>query len=229
MDEASDLIDELVLLIDEIDTTHAEQVKTNDDTAVEQAKLNEIRVVELQCDADERNLKERITLMIAVVNDAQRTSEEDAKLVQTYVNQVNDCFEILNTSWNQLKSLSITAERLNELFVKQDEVRKHVLDNTASATIYINDIIPETTGGNSNVPASTTTTATSSNRNDDFKMENCKYPVFSGDIRNFARFKADFENFVVPIHSSKQKLDDLTLCAKAKKSLDPNSRKTVNN
>ena len=44
------------------------------------------------------------------------------------------------------------------------------------------------------------------NRNDDFKMENCKYLVFSGDIRNFARFKADFENFVVPIHSSKQKL-----------------------
>ena len=95
MDDASDLLDEVYLDIDTLENQTAAQQKTVDEAALKAAKDNEIRVAELQIEAEERSLNDRIAIMIEIVEDEDRSTKDDAELVQTYLDQANENLEVL--------------------------------------------------------------------------------------------------------------------------------------
>ena len=165
--------------------------------ALKAAKDNEIRIAELQIEAKERSLNDRIAIMIEIVEDEARSTKDDAELVRTYLDQGNENLEDLFKSCTLLKSLQTDEEKLKELFTKQEQVKKHVANSVAQATFFINKVNPE-----AKVPSrsfsSSSSIDLSVDRDIHLKTEKVKNPVFSGDIRTFACFKADFNDFVVP-------------------------------
>lgn len=96
----------------------------------------------------------RVTLMMTIVNDVTKNSEENVTLVQAYLQQINESIVEFTKSWNTLKSKSIPPERLTELFNSQETMRKHIAANTAEAAIFIHKITPS----NPNTNNTSTTT-----------------------------------------------------------------------
>ena len=198
MDDATDLADEIYLKIDELDEEASVEQRTADDVAKQAAEANEISIIEKQCTADEKMVNDRVALMMTIVNDVTKNSVEDVTLVQAYLQQINESMEELSKSYDTLKSKSITAARLTELFTSQETIRKHIAANTAQAAIFIHKIVPSTNTNN------TSTTIVSSNPSQlHLETTKAKNPVFNGDIRTYARFKSDFQNFVAPKYPSK--------------------------
>ena len=94
LDSTDDLADTVYLMIEDFDVQAADEQRNRDDTSHEQTKQNEIHVAELQYEADERTLRDRVTVMMVTVNDETKTSKEAATLVQTYMNQIDECLRI---------------------------------------------------------------------------------------------------------------------------------------
>ena len=202
MDDASDLLDEIYLDIDALENLSAAQQKTVDDAAYKASKDNEMRVAELQSDAEEHSLNDRITLMIDIVEDEERSTKDDSDLVHTYLDQAKENLEDFLKSCDLLKPLLTDEEKLKELFAKQEAVKKHVADNAAQATFFINKVNPDVKVPSKSYSASSTSMDLTSA--DIIKTEKVKNPLFNGDIRTFARFKADFIDFAVPKYPSKK-------------------------
>ena len=91
--EANTVEDDVILKIDAIESGLLQQRETNDRTAIENAKTNEIKVAKLQCDTSESALRERVTLMLELVQDETRSTVEDASKVRMYLNQVDNFME----------------------------------------------------------------------------------------------------------------------------------------
>ena len=142
MNDASDLLDDVYLLIDALEDQTAAQQRTVDEAALKVAKDNEIRLTELKLEAEERSLNDRIALMITVVDDDNRLTKDDAELVQTYLDQANENLEDFSKSWDMLKSLQTDEEKIKELFAKYEQLKKHVADSAVRATLFINKVNP---------------------------------------------------------------------------------------
>ena len=199
MDAATDLADDLYLLIDEIEDKANTTQKEVDDTATKAAKSNEILVAEAQCETNVRTLNNCINTMIAIVNDDTKTAVDDATLVQAYLDQVNESLQETIKSWTDLTTLLGPGAKLNALLKNQETVKKDVADNSAKAAYFIKKYTPSPT------VVSTSSSPTSSSKDSDHaQTEKVKFPTFNGDIRTFARFKSEFEMFVVPQNKSKQ-------------------------
>ena len=209
MDASSDLCDRVELMIDDIETAATETQKDAEDQSIELAKANEINIAELQSKSDETTLNNIITAMKTIVDDENKNTKEDSVHVRSYILQIEESLQNQIKSWNTLKSLGLSTEKLGELFQKQQEIRKSVSDNIVLATAFINKVDPE-----SNVLQTNTHTSSSASSvqgdasipeyDKFFKMEKSKKPTFSGDIRGYARFKANFANFVAPTCKDEQ-------------------------
>ena len=203
MDDACDLADELELIIVNYEATASTHQQTIDAAALELAKANEVTVAEGQCNADELTLRHIVDAMKVIVDDDARSSKEDSALVMSHLPQVEETLANLTKSWNSLKSLQLSADKLTQLFAKQHEVNTYVKDNVMLATAFVNKVDPDSSILK---PASSSSSRLSDSigGGDDvsklLKMEKAKYPTFSGDIRTFARFKREFNDFVVPSH-----------------------------
>ena len=207
MDTASDLADELEVLIEQMDEMVVTNQKTLDDAALEQAKQNEITVAIEQNSSDELTLRDRVVTMLAIVTDPAKNDKEDATTVRSHLHQIEDLLQDQTKSWNALKVLPLTEEKRTELFATHQELRSYVSKSIVDATTYVSKIDPD-----SDIlkRAESVTSSSSvngdSNSNDSnrlLRLEKTKCPTFSGDIRNYARFRADFNNFVAPIYRDK--------------------------
>ena len=74
LDDATDLTDEVEILIDNLNTTEDTAQKQLDNNELQRALTNEINVAKLQYQSDEKTLRDRITLMMGVVNDENTAS-----------------------------------------------------------------------------------------------------------------------------------------------------------
>ena len=203
MDAACDAADEVEILIADFENQAVTNQQAIDEQAQEQTKQNEITVAEAQSDSDELSLRHRVDTMMGIVNDADKNTRDDAALVMSHMSQVEESLQIQTKSWNALKSMELPADKMTTLFNKQHEAMKYVQDHLALATAYVNKIDPEVMNlktRSSSSPSETGAQAQIKDDNKMLRMEKAKYPTFSGDIRNFARFRSDFNDFVVPSH-----------------------------
>ena len=201
MDNACDLIDEMEIMIKEFETEELAQQQTQEEEAGIEAKQNEIYLAELQSAADEKALINLIDAMMLVVSDEEKNSKDDVALVLSYLPQVEESLQNIIKSWNMRKSLELSKEKVTSLFTKEGEVRRHVNDCTVLANAFIKKTDPDVSisKGHCSAPSISSTNEVSDSKL--LKMEKAKYPTFSGDIRCYARFKSDFDNFVVPCNS----------------------------
>lgn len=102
LDAANDVADETTLMIEEIEMNDHTQQKTLDDAALQVGLRNEIVVAEMQYKANERTLRDRVQLMVIVVNDDMRSTKEDANLIRNYLRQVEDSMGDQIKSWNAI-------------------------------------------------------------------------------------------------------------------------------
>ena len=82
LDEASDLCDEVKIMIEDMESNEDAQQKLRGEAALKRGVENEIKVAQLQSKTDEKTLQDRVPLMMTVVNNDTRTSDEDANLIR---------------------------------------------------------------------------------------------------------------------------------------------------
>ena len=130
-----------------------------------------------------------IDAMMVVVSDEEKNSKDDVALVLSYLPQIEESLQNQIKSWNMLKSLELTKEKVTSLFAKEGEVRRHVNDCTVLANAFIKKYDPQVVITKSH--SSTSSIAETSEISDStvLKMEKAKYPTFSGDIRCYARLR----------------------------------------
>ena len=193
--DAADLIcDEVMIMIETIEEA-AEEMQRNTEKAHSESKEKaDIQLANLQCASEEKSITDRIQIMIDFVSDETRQSKEDAIDARAYLTQVEESLEKLIKSWNVWKRLPVTEDERKEIFTREEQMRKIVMDGRITAISFINRVDPESNIENRSVSGSDTTSSDSSHVIRE-KMQN---PKFSGDIRLFARFKANFEKIVVP-------------------------------
>ena len=90
LDAATDLADEVEIMIEDLNSNEDAKQKELDDAELERGLQNEINIAQLQYRTNEKTLRDRIALMMTIVNDENRTADEDANLIRTYMKQVND-------------------------------------------------------------------------------------------------------------------------------------------
>ena len=207
MDEASELADELYIMIDEIETAASNQQKEADSVNVEAARVDERNVTQLQCDTDEHALTETIDAMSAIYMDEDRADKDNAILVQSYLDQVDGFRQEIEKHWTVLKSLYKDAE-LTEFFTKQETLKKTISDATSKGVCFVRKYHPESVippkTSNSELDTASERSINTDRIDTHLKTERVGNPHFNGDIRAFARFRSDFSDFVVPKYPSKK-------------------------
>ena len=187
MDEANDLADEIYLLLD---------------SDVNNAKHIEMKVAERQCQSDEATLRERIQAMNVIVEDATKTTKEDGMLVRTHLKQVDESLGDLIKSWNVIKFLPITADKLESVFASEEAAKKYVSENRLLASAFIENTDPDSIIKSSDTSVFSDNDTSYDSRH--LKLEKMKNPTFDGDIRSYARFKSDFQDIVAPSYPDKK-------------------------
>ena len=200
LDNVMDISDQAFLKIETLQQAVVFQRETQEQQAVEEAKTNEITVAELQYKTNENALRERIDSMIEIVSDDTKSTDDDANLIRTYLRQIDDFMSEQIKSWNAYKSLTLSADKLRTVFTEEEELKKHVSENCLLAIARVNKIQPESVLPLNESTASNTGSGSviHENYSSSVKTEKIKHPTFNGDIRSFARFKADFKDIVVP-------------------------------
>ena len=206
LDSVIDIYDEAFLKLETLEEDVVLQRETQEQQALTEAKANEIAIAEMQYKTTENALRERIDCMMEIVSDASRDSDDDANLIRMYLRQIEGFMSEQIKSWNAYKSLSPSADKLAAVFAEEEELKKFVSDNCLLATARVNKIQPESvvslkelsvSNADSSSEIKEKFTSTSA-----IKSEKIKNPTFNGDIRSFARFKADFNDIVVPNNPS---------------------------
>ena len=128
----------------------------------------------------------------------KKNSKDDVALALSYLPEIEESLQNQTKSWNTLKSLELSKDKVTSLFKKEGEVSRHLNDRTVLANAVIKITDPQVVI--KKCCSSTSSIAESSEISDStvLKMEKAKYPIFSGDIRCYSRFKTDFNDFVVP-------------------------------
>ena len=132
-------------------------------------------------------------MMLVDVSDEEKNSKDDVALVLSYLPQIEESLQNQSKSWNMLKSLELSKDKVTSLFTK---VRRHVNDCTVLANAFIKKTNPQVVITENH--SSTSSIAETSEISDSalLEMGKAKYPAFSGDIHCYARFKTDFNDFV---------------------------------
>jgi hypothetical protein len=132
------------------------------------------------------------TLETHVAKDEPTT--EDANYVESMMKDVRSREEDLVEAWNKLRVLSVVPEEVTEASNAEQVLRDRVYQACASGYLLISKVRAVTEEDDN---SSTTTTNTNTNTSRT-TLEKMKPPKFSGKIRDFARFKSDYESIVTP-------------------------------
>ena len=140
LDEATDITDEVEILIEDLESNEDAAQKDRDEEELQRGLRNEINVAQLQCQTNETTLKDRVDLMMDIVNDQTKTTIEDANLIRSHMKQVSDSLEEMNKSWNVIKALSsIPDADFESIFQDEGRLKKLVADSCLLATAALNN------------------------------------------------------------------------------------------
>ena len=211
IDEAEDLLDEVFLLLDADETRLSNEQTEKERTAAEEAetkqKETQLNFITKQSETDSKLLKDNVTNMKAVIDDEDKTSKEDALLVQASLQEIESILEGLTKSWNFMKAEATDDDLREDIIKTETETRKLVSDNRTTAHVFIKTYNPTIINDDAvSVSSRSSSDTTSSSRDLSVKLQKINLPSFNGNGRAFARFKGDFNRIVAPSYPDKQHL-----------------------
>ena len=84
-----------------------------------------------------------IDAMMLIFSDEEKNCKDDVAPVLSYLSQIEESLQNQTKSWNMLKSLELTKEKVTSLFAKEGEVRRHLNDCTVLANAFIKKSDPK--------------------------------------------------------------------------------------
>ena len=79
------------------------------------------------------------------VTNPMRESKEDAITARSYLTQVDESLENLIKSWKVLKKLPLEEDQRDKIFVREEQLKKWVMDARIEALNLISRADPEST------------------------------------------------------------------------------------
>ena len=177
IDAAVDIVDEAMLILEELGLT----------------EKDEARKLELKSDLLEATRDE--DLLLKNIDEISRTiaveepTKEDLLLDENYHSKLEKMEADLIKSWNTIRSLSTDKDDNETNSKKEVDVRLLISKKYSHLKLFLSK----------NINIESFEAESSSGKRDSIvKLEKMKPPKFSGNIRHFARFKADFDAIVKP-------------------------------
>ena len=138
--------------------------------------------------------------MVGIINEEKRNSVEDGDVVEAYMKEIEVSVDDLIKSWNKLKVLSAHSKKLKEVFIKENEIKVLVSQRRLAAYSFIKRV-NLTKMVDTNIKKEESV----SNRDDSsVQIQKMQPPSFSGNIRTFATFRADFKMIIESNYSNKE-------------------------
>ena len=187
IDVAIDIIDLAEEEIDELNDNKTTQEEARE-TVLE---LSKSRSLVTSHTAIVQEALQELTLHIA----KQNPEESDASYAVSLIKDIHEREQELITSWNAVRSLLTVAAEITVVDNQENAFRKTIYDACAKGQLFISGIRSTVEVDDAASNASSNNTNNSHRTTSLAKMPP---PKFSGNIRDFARFKSDFETIVTP-------------------------------
>ena len=198
LDQCIDIIDEVSIMSEDLENKNKEEksiekAMTSSNTA-EKTRADKLAVAEMQALVDEEILLDNVRRMTEIISATERANKEGGILVEALLQEVDGLLEDQIKSWNHMKSLTTDDEKLKPIFKRENEIKKLI----SRGLVFVRTF---------NCSESTKIAVKEEYHgrveDDRVRLEKMKVPTFGGDIRSFARFKADFKAIVAPSYLNK--------------------------
>ena len=134
--------------------------------------------------------------MSAIVDDENRNSENDKSIVRGYLREIEGLMESQTKSWSEVKKGYVSdVVKLTEIFGEEENLSSLVSSKRLLACTF-SDMESSSDTAEKPLP-------TSNSSNSSIHLQKMEPPSFNGDIRTFAKFKAEFKTIVEPKYSDK--------------------------
>ena len=193
VDGAVDIVDEATGIIEQLTTASDAQLETTRQAAVTERKRLEIASAKYHAESY-KTMVEGIVAEINVVLANDEPDIEDSIKVSTFLNELENKEEELIKSWNEYKEKLTDEAEIQAAVTTEAAVRTEVSTCRRNAKVLIAKVKQEDPAESTAIADPTASTSSSSSSS--VKLPRVKPPVFSGDIRDFARFRSDFEKIV---------------------------------
>ena len=210
-DAALDCTDECAIFVEEkeidAEITKKRLTETEEKSKQRQEKIALARQVSADTAVKEEFALALTTKLRAVLSGDEKTDEVIA-LEKLYDDKLCETVDNLNKAWKVQISRTVDEEELERAKERISKMKMEYQDahSQAASVVESHFAIREREKNNggrssySNTSEMDTGTSNTSGAASFIKPEKMKLPSFSGNIRNFARFKKDFKEIVLPFY-----------------------------
>ena len=192
IDEAVDIVDEATLLIEQLGKDAIKEVEEKSGALNTQKKEIELISAKLETETNEALIEEALEKINAILVKEDH-SDADMITVRTLLEEIQSREEELVKSWNLVKSMSTTEEEIKQINNAVLKINAMILGVRTKGKLVISK-------GKVKVENAVVEKLPSDNHMR-MQLQKMKPPTFSGNIREFARFKADFQSIVIPSYA----------------------------
>ena len=200
IDDAVDAVDEATFKLEELREVKDKEVKDKDITLNQAQKVLELAQLKLEAESKETVLDALFTEMDNIFIDTPTSHE--AHLAETFVTELNEKVSDYLAAWSEVKRRTIREEDLAPIIRREGEVEKKATSRKVKAVALANKVKSSAEDQLESTTVSDTHSTSQSNNN--LRLSKMKAPKFSGNIRDFARFRKDFEKIVEATYSGFQ-------------------------
>ena len=183
IDNAVDIVDEATLMLEDLGAA-----------AIADKKKTELSVLKLQVLSGEKLITDIITKIDGIL--VTESTTKNAHLAQSYVDVLGEKTAELTKIYIELKSKIDDEEEIQPHIQNEQEMLTKVTQKRVEAKSFMAEIRSSDDTSSTLSSANSGSSTRSSTSNSNIRMTKMKPPKFSGDIRDFASFKEDFEKMV---------------------------------
>jgi hypothetical protein len=199
IDDAVDAVDEATFKLEELRDTKEKEVKDKDVTVIQAQKVLELAQLKLEVESKETVLDAMFTEMDKIFIDTPTSHE--AHLAETFVAELNVKVSDYLAATSEVKRRTQREEDLAPIVRKEGEIDRKASSRKVKAVALTNEVKTST---EEQLESTLNETRSSQHSNSNLRLSKMKAPKFSGNIRDFARFRKDFEKIVEATYSGFQ-------------------------
>ena len=193
IDKAVDTVDEATVKLEDLREGMRTEINTSTATAENARKLIELTSTKLESESCAR----LVTDIIKEINDEIETNKEagtvDTQRVNSSLVELERTEAELNKSWNKIQCTINNDDVMTTFMTNVDTIRSEISKCRRVAGAFI---IGSVKSEDTREDAQPTQSSRSSTSSKFHKLPRINPPKFTGDIRDYARFKGDFQMIV---------------------------------
>ena len=188
IDRAVDLLDRAEEEIDTLNEGKTAEEQAREDLATKATELAKAR----SCVTSHTDIIREALNKLNLHSDGEEPNEIDFSYAESLIKDIRVREQELISSWNQVRSFLTRQAEIDAVSNEERELRKTIYESCTKGQLFISGRTNDEHDDASSSVSHTSTTRRSAH------IEKMKPPKFSGSIRDFARFKSDFDTIVVP-------------------------------